>query len=284
MTTLWQHLTPAHLSHTAPMPAFSRYLHTPTTQAQLTTGDHNHQYPHAVHHTLHNMGLPQLLANPPNDPLGKDGNSCLTMWHTVQLNQLLASVNGTLAVGVGMNYLAMLPAFIAGTATQLSWLFDKIHNGNFVGMLRSDGEDGSDTPTYTASNTLTGQKTLPFIRAGIASWNAGTTQRAVTLVRQYAQSCQLSGQSILHLGSNADHLLRMKAMEWLVTAITLKTTALLNRVGSGAGFYASVAKYGSSLLAEHVVNEGRLLRGGACFDNPPAVPSIGARCYFVWHI
>lgn len=105
------------------------------------------------------------------------------------------------------------------------------------------------------------QKSFTFTRGGIAGMNAGVSQRAVNLATEYAQTRRLYGKPIIHLGAIADHLLKMKAMHWLLIAMTYKTTAVLNTYGAAAAYHASIAKVGTSELAEQIVYEGRLLHG-----------------------
>lgn len=347
MKTLWNQLSAHYIREAnSPSSTIHQCLGQPQIQALLAQADREKQYPISVRQILHVQGLSRLLANSAEDPLAKKEETPLTMWHAVDLLQSLASTSGTIVITVSVNYLALMPAYIAGTEEQLRWLFGKVHEGNFAAMLLSEAAHGSDLRQNETSAKrqgrhycLTGEKglinggsqhellmvlakvdetafdffmverdetvtkpkrwaTLPmpgadissvrfeqmslplhsrlgsagsgfnilqkaftFTRGGIAGMNAGISQRAVNLATEYAQTRQLYGKPILHLGAIADHLLKMKAMHWLLLAMTHKTTAVLNTYGAAATYHASIAKVGTSQLAEQIVNEGRLLHG-----------------------
>src|SRR5262249_47385926 len=105
------------------------------------------------------------------------------------------------------------------------------------------------------------QQTLAMTRGGVSALASGLAARAVRMATGYAQDRQIYGRPIAGLGTIADHLLRMRALELLATAMSVKVAALLNCHGSGAGYHAAVAKVVSCALTEELVNEGRTLHG-----------------------
>jgi len=105
------------------------------------------------------------------------------------------------------------------------------------------------------------QKSLAVSRGGIGAIAAGLAHRAVALATDYAQERAIYGTPILQLGAITDHLMRMQALELLVTAAALKATAALNARGSAAAHYGAVAKYACCVLLEDLVAEGRYLFG-----------------------
>ncbi|MEZ4865657.1 MAG: acyl-CoA dehydrogenase [Caldilineaceae bacterium] len=107
------------------------------------------------------------------------------------------------------------------------------------------------------------QQTLGITRGGVSAFAVGLANRAVQLTCHYGQTRRIYGSPILALGAIADHLLHCRALELLITAMSLKATALLNACGVGGGYYAHVAKYACCTLAEALVTEGRLLHGAA---------------------
>jgi alkylation response protein AidB-like acyl-CoA dehydrogenase len=105
------------------------------------------------------------------------------------------------------------------------------------------------------------QKGLAVSRGGIGAIAAGLAHRAVVLATDYAQERAIYGTPILQLGAIADHLMRMQALELLVTAAALKATAALNARGWAAAHYGAVAKYACCMLLEELITEGRYLFG-----------------------
>lgn len=144
MKTIWNQLAHKYLQEiTSPLSTISQLVAQPPVRALLAQADKEARYPHAVRQRLHDQNLSQLLANPLDDPLAKKEKTPLTMWHAVDLTQNLASISGTLVITVSVNYLALMPAYIAGTGEQLRWLFGKVHEGNFAAMLLSEAAHGS---------------------------------------------------------------------------------------------------------------------------------------------
>jgi alkylation response protein AidB-like acyl-CoA dehydrogenase len=105
------------------------------------------------------------------------------------------------------------------------------------------------------------QQLLPLSRAGVSAFAVGVAACAHQLARDHATTRQLYGQPIGQLGVIGDHLRHMQALEWLLCALSIKSIALINSLGGGAVYYASLAKYGCCALAETLVDEGRLVYG-----------------------
>jgi len=114
------------------------------------------------------------------------------------------------------------------------------------------------------------QKTLAISRGGIGAMAAGLAHRATDLAATYAQERTIYGEPILQLGAITDHLLRMRALELLVTAMSVKAVFALNAYGSGAAHYGAVAKYACCVLTDELVIEGRYLFGsrGLLIEHP----------------
>jgi alkylation response protein AidB-like acyl-CoA dehydrogenase len=124
------------------------------------------------------------------------------------------------------------------------------------------GRDGDGLPLV--------QQTLAMSRCGVGALAAGLATRALRLTTHYAATRQIYGQPLASLGAIADHLLRMRALELLSTAMSVKATVLINRFGTGAAYYAAITKLVSSSLTEELIAEGRLLHGSRAFlvDEP----------------
>jgi alkylation response protein AidB-like acyl-CoA dehydrogenase len=105
------------------------------------------------------------------------------------------------------------------------------------------------------------QKTLAITRGGVGAIAAGLATRAAAQAASYAETRRLYGAAISGLGAIADHLLRIRALELLVTAMSVKAAAALNFAGSGAVYYGALAKYACGALTEELVAEGCALHG-----------------------
>jgi alkylation response protein AidB-like acyl-CoA dehydrogenase len=115
------------------------------------------------------------------------------------------------------------------------------------------GRDGDGLPLV--------QQTLAVSRGGIGALASGLATRALRMATHYAGTRRIYGQPLASLGAIADHLLHMRALELLASAMSVKATALINRFGTGAAYYAAITKLVSSSLTEELINEGRLLHG-----------------------
>ncbi|MCA8923690.1 MAG: acyl-CoA/acyl-ACP dehydrogenase [Planctomycetes bacterium] len=105
------------------------------------------------------------------------------------------------------------------------------------------------------------QKTLILSRGGVASLAAGCLNGARDMAAAYAARRAIYGQPIHTLGAIADHLLRIEALDRLVSAISLRTAALMNAYGIAVSHYTAVAKVLASGLAEEGVTEGKKVLG-----------------------
>jgi alkylation response protein AidB-like acyl-CoA dehydrogenase len=83
----------------------------------------------------------------------------------------------------------------------------------------------------------------------------------VGLATQYAKERRLYGAPIGQLGAIADHLLRMRALELVVSALSVKAAVAANFAGPGASPQGALAKYLCGVLTEELVAEGRVLHG-----------------------
>jgi alkylation response protein AidB-like acyl-CoA dehydrogenase len=394
--TLWHDLCPWPIAEDTIWHAIAEYLHEPTTQRSLAELERERCYPEEMRRRLHMLGLSRFFAETaqasrdqvtdiPTDP----GASHLTLPHVCGLNALIASVNTSLAVTVSVNTLALLPAYIGASPSQLAWVFTQVEAGAFGALLLTELDHGSDLfsiETNAESGTtdpagqffpisalphatpvdrmpayrLSGRKdlingagrhellmvfartkplpvgqvsplaahgsfslfllarqpgvtspyrwhtvpapgadiaslqfddvvipaacrigregdgftlvqgTLAVTRGGVGALASGLASRAVRMAARYVASRQIYGRPLVHLGAIADHLLHMRALELLATAMSVKATALLNRYGVGAAYHAAVAKVASCGLTEELVTEGRVLHGSRAFlvDEP----------------
>ena len=69
--------------------------------------------------------------------------------------------------------------------------------------------------------------------AGVAAMAAGLASRAVALADEYVGQREVYGKPIRELGAIADHLLQMRALQLVVTALSVKAAAAANFAGPG---------------------------------------------------
>ena len=106
------------------------------------------------------------------------------------------------------------------------------------------------------------QKTLSMSRGGVSALAVGLASRAVQLAIDYAKNRRIYDGPLLKLGAIAEHLMCMRAMELLISALSIKAIAAVNSQGVAGVHYAAAAKYACCAMAEDLVTEGRYLHGG----------------------
>ncbi len=347
--------------------AVEAHLADPRTRAELDAGEAAGRYPHAIRAQLGRLGLPLLLAEAGG---ASTADSRVTVYHLTALCALAARENASLAVTLGINGLALLPAYIAGTDEQLAAISRRVHASSFAAMLMSELAHGSNllrndtrgepgimvdgkfvaaesgtTPTHFRlhgeKNLINGarehdlrfvlartrwsedenartaadftiflvarpdgvellprwqtlsvraadvsgarfhdvvvpagnaigregdgfavvQKALAISRGGISAFASGTSCRGYELALDYARVRDIYGEPIIGLGAILDHLIRFEALDLLVTALSLKATALMNALGPAAAHHTAAAKLICCALAEEGVGDGRRVLG-----------------------
>jgi hypothetical protein len=127
---MWHELCPWPNAVGSQWQDIASYLHDPETRIHLADDERERRYPDEVRRRLHSLGLHRFLADSaPSD------ETLLTVPHICSLNALLGSVNSSLAISVGVNKLALLPAYNAARGAQLDWLSCQVAGGAFASML-----------------------------------------------------------------------------------------------------------------------------------------------------
>lgn len=112
--------------------------------------------------------------------------------------------------------------------------------------------------------------TLTISRGGISSLAAGTSARARDLALRYARRRELYGAPIAQLGAIAGHLLRLEALELVVSCVALRSVSAVNAYALRASWSTAVAKLAACELAEEAVREGaRVLSARALVEELP---------------
>lgn len=105
------------------------------TEREALTLERNGRYPERVLSRLAQRGLATCFA----DAHGvAEGDSRITAYHLFSLNALTASCSASLAVSVGVNALALLPAYLVATPAQLRWAFDRVLAGGRAALLLTE--------------------------------------------------------------------------------------------------------------------------------------------------
>ena len=368
----WQRYCPVDAWRDPLLGEIEKYLDQPTTRDLFDECEETEDYPGPVLDHLRGLGLQSILS-----PRGQ--NNRFTAYHMCALNALAARRDTSVAVTLSVNFLGLLPAYLAATEEQIEAIGQRVESGSFSALLLSELSHGSNLLRNQAKaerGTLDGNenfievseeepcthyrlvgekhlingathhglmfaclrtrnfdaygldsevedpmrargdftlfwleripgmhplprwrtlparaadisglrfdgciveadrvigrehgglatihKTLLISRGGVSSLAAGCLNRARDLAVHYAQRRNIYGKPIVELGAISDHLMRLEALNLLVSAISLKATALLNAIGLAASHYTSVAKTMACALAEEGVGEGQKVLG-----------------------
>jgi alkylation response protein AidB-like acyl-CoA dehydrogenase len=155
----WQRFCPCDAWRHPILEAFATYLDEPASRALLARLDSEARYPAPVLERLRALGLARLFTGRGDG----DGETGVTAWHLSALNALLARRNGSVAISVGVNALALLPAYIAADPDQRSAIYARFRDGAACSMLLTELAHGSNLLRNQARaepGTLTDQGTF----------------------------------------------------------------------------------------------------------------------------
>jgi len=114
------------------------FLADPAVHACLAACDAAREYPQEIRQELHRLGLSRIFTGRGDDGTGP------TIVHLAALAALTAQVNGSLAITVGVNGLALLALYHEATEAQLSWAFDRVDAGAYCSLLLTERGHGSN--------------------------------------------------------------------------------------------------------------------------------------------
>ena len=120
------------------------YLAQPSVQEQLEGDDSAGRYPQGTIDGLHELGLASIFSEIGPEPLA-------TPYHLNALGVLAASRTGSLGITVGVNILALLPAYIAASPEQLSEILERVGAGAYSALLLTELAHGSNLLRTEAS-------------------------------------------------------------------------------------------------------------------------------------
>jgi alkylation response protein AidB-like acyl-CoA dehydrogenase len=141
---VWMRFAPHAVLQDSVLSDLDDYLAQTSVQRQLEEDDAAGRYPRDTLAGLHERGLATLFAEVGPDALA-------TPYHLNALGVLTASRTGSLGITVGVNTLALLPAYIAGTPQQLSEILGRVREGAFSALLLTELAHGSNLLRTEAS-------------------------------------------------------------------------------------------------------------------------------------
>jgi len=134
-TRTWETLCPHEVTRSAPLGAIAACLEQPEVRAELRHDEDAADYPKRTIARLASLGLAELLT---------DEGGALTMIGLSALNAIAARASGSLAITLGVNALAMLPFYVAGTDEQRAEAFARVRRGGFASLLLTEIVHGSN--------------------------------------------------------------------------------------------------------------------------------------------
>ncbi|WP_139128614.1 acyl-CoA dehydrogenase family protein [Micromonospora humi] len=129
----WRRLSPLPLDRLAPLPALADHLDRPDVVRRLADADAARTPPDQVLAEVRSLGVAAVY-----DP------ATATAVHVNALNAVLARHSGSLAITLGVNALALLPLYIAGTPQQRDRAGAVLRAGGSAAMLLTELEHGSN--------------------------------------------------------------------------------------------------------------------------------------------
>jgi alkylation response protein AidB-like acyl-CoA dehydrogenase len=145
--TPWFALAPWQLLDEPGLQAIAEYLNQLATQQLLAELENERTYPRVVRQQLHALGLSDFFIDPVVEAATPDAQTTAllaTFPHLVALISLCTASNGSLGITVGVNMLALLPIYIAGSAEQLAWMAERLRRGDYAALFLTELAHGSD--------------------------------------------------------------------------------------------------------------------------------------------
>lgn len=152
----WQRLCPLSTDQLAPVPALAGHLDRPEVARRLAAADATRCPPDDVLAELRDLGVTAVF-----DP------DTATAVHVNALNAVAARHSGSLAITLGVNALALLPLYVAGTPEQCRRAGAVLRRGGAAALLLTELDNGSNlartrtrAEPVPGGHRLTGEKHL----------------------------------------------------------------------------------------------------------------------------
>ncbi|MFZ6180429.1 acyl-CoA dehydrogenase family protein [Nannocystis pusilla] len=153
---VWTRLCPVDVLRHPVVAGVAELLAAPDIQAALHEGQRAGTYPAEVVAALRRIGVARLYTDEAE------------VFHLCGLNAIAAAVDGSLAITLGVNALALLPVHLGAGPELRARIFKKINDGAFAAMLLTELDHGSNllrneaaaTPHPDGGYRLSGEKHL----------------------------------------------------------------------------------------------------------------------------
>lgn len=153
---MWTRLCPVDVMRHPVLAGVAELLTAPDTEATLRAGQLAGDYPRQTVAALRRLGVARLFTEEAE------------VFHLCGLNAITAAVDGSLAITLGVNALALLPVHLGAGPELRRRVFDRIDSGAFAAMLLTELDHGSNLLRNQASAEphpgggfrLTGEKHL----------------------------------------------------------------------------------------------------------------------------
>lgn len=122
--------------------ALASVLDAPSIRARLAAHERDHRYPRDVLDELRAAGLASLF-----------DDARATAHHLAWLNAIAATASASLAITVGVDALAMMPLYLAGSDAQRAHVAETLRRGASLSLLLTEWGRGSDLIRNRASAT-----------------------------------------------------------------------------------------------------------------------------------
>lgn len=142
----WIRLCPVDVLRDPVLHRAAELLAAPETRATLLAGQAAGEYPAGTVAALKQRGIASLFT------AGAD------VFRLCALNSLSAACDGSLAITLGVNALALLPVHLGGSPELQSRVFDKVDAGAFCGLLLTELDHGSNLLRNTTAATPDGDR------------------------------------------------------------------------------------------------------------------------------
>lgn len=133
----WQRFCPQDAWRDPVLARMEEYLTEPATRALFDEHEESEAYPEVILRHLQELGLAEILS--PNGGTGR-----FTIYHMCALNALAARCDTSVAVTLSVNFLGLLPAYLAATPEQIEAISRRLEGGAFAAMLLSELPHGSN--------------------------------------------------------------------------------------------------------------------------------------------
>ena len=125
------------------------YLNREDTMDLIREYESSGTYPATIRKALHNLGVSDILFSSPIDP-----HPCNTLAHMYGLMYLSSQLSSSVGIDVGVNVLALLPLYSAGSSKQKEKTAQVMSEGKYFSLLITEKSNGSDIFSNQFSHEL----------------------------------------------------------------------------------------------------------------------------------